>query len=128
MAREAGDDDMRSRVKGSIVATIGYVLSPLSWWNDAFVNIPLAYGIGLACGLVSPRLFSPAVVIGYLLTNIAGLALLHKGAVSSLAPKAERSRRKTIVTNLVVSIAYTVIILLLMRLGVLRLPKKGFSP
>jgi len=25
---------------------IGFMLSPLSWWNDAFVNIPLAIGFG----------------------------------------------------------------------------------
>ena len=35
------------KIKGGVVAMIGFLLSPLSWWNDAFVNIPIAYGIGV---------------------------------------------------------------------------------
>ena len=119
---------MISKAKGSIIATIGYLLSPLSWWNDPFVNIPLAYGVGLACGLVSRRLFVPAMVAAYWLTNIAGLVLFHRGAALVRAPKGRSSKRRTIATYCAVSAGYTAIILLLVRFGVLRLPQKGFSP
>ena len=32
----------RRKLGGSVLAFVGFMLSPLSWWNDAFVNIPLA--------------------------------------------------------------------------------------
>ena len=28
------------RVAGGFLGFIGYMLSPLSWWNDLFVNVP----------------------------------------------------------------------------------------
>ena len=31
-------------LKGGILAVIGWVLSPLTWWNDLLVTIPIAYG------------------------------------------------------------------------------------
>ena len=37
---------MSQKTKGVILGIIGYTLLPLSWWDDAFVNIPLAYGLG----------------------------------------------------------------------------------
>ncbi|MGD1047789.1 MAG: hypothetical protein ABR899_03415 [Candidatus Krumholzibacteriaceae bacterium] len=117
---------MDSKMRGSIIVTVGYMLSPLSWWNDWFVNIPIAYVVGLLAGLVSPRAFSAGVIAGYWATNIAGLVLLHKGSVDVLALARGRTARAVLAMNLVVSIVYTGIILLLMHVGVLRLPKKGF--
>ncbi len=113
------------KVKGSILVTIGYVLSPLSWWNDPFVNLPIAYAIGLLFGRVSPRLFSPAMVVGYWLTNVVGLALLGAGSVRLAGSKRARSRRREILVNLAVSIAYTAVIVALIRFGVIRLTWKG---
>jgi hypothetical protein len=33
----------KKKIVGAVVAALGFVLSPLSWWNDLFVNIPIAY-------------------------------------------------------------------------------------
>lgn len=119
---------MGSKLSGSIIVTVGYILSPLSWWNDPFVNIPIAYLVGLLAGLISPRAFSGAMIAGYWATNIAGLVLLQRGSVDLLAPAKGRTGRAVLVMNLVVSIAYTGVILLLIHVGVLRFPKKGFAP
>jgi hypothetical protein len=70
-----------ARTQGSVLAVVGYLLSPLSWWNDLFINIPLAYLFASLCGMLSASFFMPCMVLGYWLTNIAGLILLHKGAV-----------------------------------------------
>jgi hypothetical protein len=126
--RGGRDEAVSAKLKGSIMATIGYLLSPLSWWNDPFINIPLAYVIGLACGLISPRLFAPAMIAGYWLTNIVGLTLLHRGAALLRPPAAGESRRWALVKYVFVMAAYSGIIFLLMWYGVLRLPKKGFTP
>lgn len=35
---------LKKYFKGGLITAVGYVLSPLSFWNDMLVNIPLAYG------------------------------------------------------------------------------------
>ena len=32
------------KIKGGILLTVGYLLSPLCWWNDLIINLPIAYG------------------------------------------------------------------------------------
>ncbi|PZU92219.1 MAG: hypothetical protein DCE90_18695, partial [Pseudanabaena sp.] len=34
------------KIKGGIFLVVGYVLSPLCWWNDLIINLPIAYGFG----------------------------------------------------------------------------------
>jgi hypothetical protein len=119
---------MREKLKGSLMLTIGYVLSPLSWWNDPFVNIPIAYGIAFLCGLVSRKLFTPAMVVGYWLTNVAGLSLMQGGAASFGERGSARGRRRRIVESIIVTAAYTAAIMLLVRYRILRFPKKGIPP
>jgi hypothetical protein len=115
-------------MKSSLLVTVGYLLSPLSWWNDPFVNIPLAYLFALLCGLVDPRAFSPAMIAAYWGTNVAGLVLLHRGTHGFLEPRAGKPARAELAMDVVVSIAYTVIILLLMHAGIVRFPGKGITP
>ena len=55
---------MARRIGAGIVAVIGYLLSPLSWWNDTFVNLPLAYLFASLVSLASHRLFAPAMIVG----------------------------------------------------------------
>ena len=78
-AAEAGVKPVRRRALWLAAAVVGYILSPLSAWNDAFVNVPIA--------LLFSRLFerlglSPwlGFQAGYTLSNVAGLALLYAGA------------------------------------------------
>jgi hypothetical protein len=72
--------------QGGLMTFIGFMLSPLSWWNDAFVNFPLAIGFGWLVALAFEPAFEPAVVFGYWLTNVLGLVLMHKGAQRALRP------------------------------------------
>jgi len=30
---------------GGVLTTLGFIRSPLSWWNDLFVNLPIAYTV-----------------------------------------------------------------------------------
>ncbi len=32
----------KRKVAGGLLAVLGFILLPLSWWNEAFVNLPLA--------------------------------------------------------------------------------------
>lgn len=119
----------KSIVKRSLLATVGYFLSPLSWWNDLYVNFPIAYALAWLVGLVDQRLFSVALIGFYWVTNITGLILLHRG----LAPVADRpdspvkERWKSILSDLAISLVYTGIIVLLMYSGLLKLPQEYFG-
>ena len=68
------------RRRWALVALIGWWLSPLTAWNDAFTNIPLAIGtvyLLRAMGWeVEPK---GAAVVAYILTNLVGLGMLSIG-------------------------------------------------
>lgn len=97
-----------------IMVIVGYLLSPLSWWNDAVVNVPLAYVFSIPFTLLSERLFIPAFTIGYLATNLAGFVLLHKG-VSRLVHR--RPVAWNFRGNFIVTLIYTGVIALLAWVG-----------
>lgn len=106
----------RRLARGGLLATIGYILSPLSWWNDLFVNIPIAYGAASLVALVYPEAFAYSFAAFYLLTNILGFILMHRGA-EDIAGRS-LGRRSTLY-YIVISAAYTALVLLLAYIGVL---------
>lgn len=110
-----------------MLATVGFLLSPLSFWNDLFVNIPLAYLFAMPFGYLSPAYFFPAMVAGYWLTNVAGFALMHKGAVDMTSKEKKAYSRRDLAKDFLMSLAYTVLVALLVHFEVLRLPTEYFS-
>ena len=110
----------KRRVGGGLVGFLGFMLSPLSWWNDLFVNIPIAVGFGWLASLVYKPAFHPAVVVGYWLTNVIGLVLMQKGTTAAISGQPRPYSRKSLVKDLVISLLYTAVILLLIRWQVLK--------
>ncbi len=117
---------MRRKIKGGILATIGYILSPLSWWNDLFINIPLAYAFGYIFGLFNRKLFLPMMILGYWLTNIIGLIMMHRGIRNIVANNEKKYRKKQLTKDLIISIAYTAAVIVLVKIGLLRFPIEYF--
>ncbi|HXP63017.1 MAG TPA: hypothetical protein VN829_21130, partial [Dongiaceae bacterium] len=70
---------LKRKITGGVLAVVGYMLSPLSWWNDLWVNVPLALVFAWTVSLFYRPAFKPCLVIGYWLTNVAGFVLMHKG-------------------------------------------------
>jgi hypothetical protein len=114
----------RQRVRGSVIAVVGYILSPLSWWNDLLVNIPLAYAFGTLVGLFDQQLFVPALVVGYWLTNVAGFVLLHVGGVEAVTGTKRPYGRRELARDFLLSVGYTVVVVLLANAGWLALPEE----
>ncbi|MEW5744757.1 MAG: hypothetical protein AB1805_04865 [Nitrospirota bacterium] len=115
-------------LQGSLMGAVGYLLSPLSPWNDVFLNIPLAYFGAWVASLVCPAAFLPAFIIAYWITNIAGLVILHKGA-ETIVRKEGGSKpytRRDVIRDLALSAGYTVLIVLLVKLEVIRSPGEYF--
>jgi hypothetical protein len=108
------------RFKGGLVGMIGFLLSPLSWWNDLFVNGPLALAFAWVIGLVWPKGFAASFIAGYWLTNVLGLVLLQKGARQALTGQPALYSRKELLKDLLVSLLYTLVIVALIKLKVLQ--------
>ncbi|MFA5388465.1 MAG: hypothetical protein WC312_01775 [Candidatus Omnitrophota bacterium] len=114
---------MGQKLYGGILGAIGFLLSPLSWWNDLFINFPIAYACATAINFIYKNSFLHAFVISYWLTNVLGLVLLQKGleksAVSGSKIK-KRYSKKDLLRDILLSIAYSVLIIILVKAGIIK--------
>src|SRR5262245_57686275 len=110
----------KRKATGGFLGFVGFMLSPLSWWNDLFVNIPLATGFGWLIALVYRPAFEPAGIVGYWLTNVLGFVLMQKGTQRILSDQPSRYSRKDLLRDLGLSLAYTCLIIALLKLGWIR--------
>jgi len=117
----------RNKIIKGVIATLGYLLSPLSWWNDLVLNIPLAYGFAYLFGLISQRLFFPMMILGYWITNVAGLILMHQGIKGLAKTSKKRYGRKEFVKDIAFSVLYTLIIVIFIKMGWLKFPTEYFN-
>lgn len=117
----------KRKITGGLMAVVGFMLSPLSWWNDLFVNVPLAVAFAWVVSLFYRPAFSSCVVLGYWLTNILGFVLMHKGSQKMLSESDRRYSRRDLARDVGVSLLYTVLIVVLIKLGVLKPIQTYFS-
>lgn len=104
---------------GGALTVTGYLLSPLSWWNDAFINIPLALGFACLVGMVHKPAMDAAFVVGYWLTNVAGFVLMHKGGQKLLAKSERKYGWNEIRRDVLISLLYTLGIVVLLHFKIL---------
>ena len=117
----------KRKITGGLMAVVGFMLSPLSWWNDLFVNVPLAVAFGWVVSLFYRPAFSASVVLGYWLTNVLGFVLMHKGAQKMVSDSDRKYSRRDLIRDLVVSLLYTALIVGLIKSGVLKPIQSYFS-
>ena len=115
------------KLRGGFFFVIGYLLSPLCWWNDLIFNLPVAYFFGYICSLLSPDLLVPCSIVGYWLSNVAGIVLMQLGAVDVLQGQPKRNLKKEIVTGLLSSTAYTLVIMVLIYFKIFDTPTFLFA-
>ena len=123
---------LKRKIAGGILVWVGFLLSPLSWWNDAFVNLPLALAFGWIVGALSPangrdRAFQIAVVVGYWLTNMLGFVLMHKGVRWLRSPTERAEAGRELWRDFWISLGYTALIIALIKFGVLK-PFESYFP
>lgn len=114
--------NMEHKVKRGILAIIGYILSPLSWWNDFVVNIPLAYAFAFPFGLLSKKLFLPMMILGYWITNIVGFMLIHHGVEDLISKEKSKYTKRALKKDILISIIYTIVIIIFVKMGWLKFP------
>jgi hypothetical protein len=96
------------------------MLSPLSWWNDLFVNVPLALAFAWVVSWFYRPAFVASLVVGYWLTNVMGFILMHKGAQKLLSEKQGRYSWRDLGRDVGISLLYTALIVALVRFGMLK--------
>jgi len=64
--------------------------------------------------------FQIAVIVGYWLTNVLGGVLMRKGVRWWRSPEERTETKRELWQDLWISLAYTVLIVLLIKLGVLK--------
>jgi hypothetical protein len=108
------------KIRGGFLFVLGYLLSPLSFWNDLFFNLPVAYGFGYLCSLGSQELLLPCTIAGYWLSNVAGILFMQFGAIEVFQdqPK-EQNLKKQLLMGAASSTVCTLIILALAHFKIL---------
>ncbi|MBD2598016.1 hypothetical protein H6G74_27370 [Nostoc spongiaeforme FACHB-130] len=111
------------RLRGGFLLVLGYLLSPLCWWNDLLFNLPIAYFFGYLCSLVSSKLLIPGSILGYWLSNVAGILLMQFGSQDIFQKNSqERNLKKELLSGFISSTVYTLIIILLLQLKIVETP------
>lgn len=108
--------------KNGLLVGVGYLLSPLSWWNDLFFNFPIAWAFGYGVNGLHAGWFVPATVVGYWLSNMLGMVMMQWGATDWLHPDQTISPRRTLTMGLGTSTLYTVVVAGLVYYHLLELP------
>ena len=103
----------------AISGMVGFILSPLSWWNDLLVNVPLSYAFAWSTGkflnlfIVVPEwLFVNLFIFGYFLSNLIGFVLIHYGLFGI-----KKDKKTSLRKMLIVSAAYSLIVLAFFQLN-----------
>lgn len=110
-------DKMPTFIKNTIFF-IGWLLSPLTFWNDAFVNIPISY----LCASLLIRFikvdFIGLMLVVYWVSNIVGLCMMY---LSGRAIFEDRGGVFKALMTLVATIAvYSVMLIALGRIGIIK--------
>ncbi|MDA0867304.1 MAG: hypothetical protein O2890_12990 [Cyanobacteria bacterium] len=108
--------------KNGILVGLGYLLSPLSWWNDFFFNFPIAWAFGYGVNWLHSGWFVPATVGGYWLSNVAGMVMMQWGATDWLRPDQPVSPWRALAMGLGTSTLYTAVVAALVYYHLLALP------
>jgi hypothetical protein len=116
----------KRKAAGGVLTVVGFMLSPLSWWNDLFVNVPLALAFAWLVSWFYKPAFGASLVVGYWLTNVLGFILMHKGAQKIVSEKQGRYSRRDLLRDVGISLLYTVLIVGLVKLGILQ-PIQSYS-
>ncbi len=101
---------------------LGWLLSPLCWWNDLLFNLPLALGFAKVVAFWNPDWFLPGLVTGYWLSNVVGIVLMQSGALGLIPGERKPDRKRELLVGLLTSSLYTLAVVLLVKLGWLQAP------
>ncbi len=110
------------KLRGTLLVGVGYMLSPLSWWNDIFFNLPIALVFGYGVAWFQPDWFFSGTILGYWLSNVIGMVMMQFGAIDVLLPDQKQNLKRDLWIGLGGSTLYTLVIAALIYWQVLEVP------
>lgn len=110
------------KLRSGALISLGYLLSPLSWWNDLFFNLPIALAFGYSISWLQPDWLLPGTVVGYWLSNVLGMVMLQFGATDLMLKDAQRNTPRQLWMGLGGATLYTVIVAALIYFHRLDIP------
>ncbi|MEM9767598.1 MAG: hypothetical protein AAF892_06955 [Cyanobacteria bacterium P01_D01_bin.71] len=113
---------LSKKIRGGVLMGVGYMLSPLSWWNDAFFNLPIALVFGYATSWFHSEWFAPATLVGYWLSNVAGMVMMQFGTGDLVFDGDQRNLQRDLWIGFGSSTAYTMVIAVLVYWHILEVP------
>jgi hypothetical protein len=114
---------LRRALPSLALLALGWLLSPLCWWNDLLINLPLALGFARLVSLFNPAWLLPALVSGYWLSNMAGILLMQNGALALVPEERRPQRSRELLWGVLSSSLYTLAIVGAAKLGWIGLPQ-----
>ena len=109
--------------EGGLLAVAGYLLSPLSFWNELFINFPIAFAFAFLFGIIHEALFAPVMIIVYWITNVLGFVLIQKGIIKIKGDEHVYDR-KALIRDVAFGMVYTVLIVGLILADVISFPEE----
>lgn len=106
---------------GTLVG-LGYMLSPLSWWNDVFFNLPIALVFGYSVSWLNPHWFVPGTLIGYWLSNVLGMVMMQFGAMDIVLSEDQQNVTRDAWIGFGSATLYTVAVAALVYYHILEVP------
>ena len=120
--RQIGSQAITMRkFRGAVLFAVGWLLSPLCWWNDLIFNLPVAYGVGYLFSQVSSNWFLGGTIAGYWLSNLVGILLMQVGAIEVFQNQ-ERNLKKDLLWGVVSSSIFTGVAIALIQFQILEIP------
>ncbi len=109
-----GPDKLTNR----IAFIVGWLLSPFSFWNDAFINIPISY---LSANLIIKFVrvdFLMAMLVSYWISNILGIAIMYFSGRQII--KTRKDLIREIIIFALTIVIYSEIIVVINKFGILK--------
>ncbi|MEL6775765.1 MAG: hypothetical protein AAFO06_00800 [Cyanobacteria bacterium J06597_16] len=113
---------MFKNLRGGALISLGYMLSPLSWWNDLFFNLPISIAFGYIVSWIHPHWFIPGTVAGYWLSNVLGMVMMQFGAVDVFLPEDKQNKTRDMWIGFGSATLYTVVVAALIYWHILDAP------
>jgi hypothetical protein len=114
--------NLLKKLRGGTLMGIGYLLSPLSWWNDLFFNLPIALVFGYGVSWLNASWFLPGTIVGYWLSNVLGMVMMQFGAVDMFWAEDNRNVKRELLIGLGSATLYTLVVSALVYFHVLEMP------
>ncbi len=115
LRRKFNEIKTRKGLFRGILFITGYILSPLTWWNDLFVNIPVSYVIAsIISKIIGEDYFPELIVSVYLFTNVLGFLLMH------ISISWGRISRRKLLIDIIIATGYTILVYVLALLGYIK--------